>query len=217
MEGSEVQVAWLRRGRLEGISTVQKIDLAFRLIGSTVPVDHGYALYSALSRVVPELHNTTSVSVHPIRGVYSGNGDLQLSDSSRLVLRLPDGDIRLYLKLSGKVLDVAGHRLSVGVPEVRRLSPVSRVRARLVTIKGFLEAAELLEAARRQLDNLNVACEPMVGQRRTFRVRDKQVVGFEVVAFGLAPDDSVRLQENGLGGRRKMGCGVFVPSGESPK
>lgn len=196
---------------------MQDIDLVFRLIGSTVPVDHGYALYAALSRVVPDLHDTTSVSVHPIRGVYSGNGDLQLSDSSRLVLRLPDGDIRLYLKLAGKVLDVAGHRLSVGVPEVHTLSPVARLRARLVTIKGFLEAADFLEAVRRQLDNLNVACEPMVGQRRTFRVRDKQVVGFEVVAAGLAPEDSIRLQENGLGGRRKMGCGVFVPSGEGPK
>ena len=199
------------------MSTLQNIDLAFRLIGSTVPVDHGYALYAALSRVVPDLHNTTPVGVHPIRGVYSGNGDLRLSDSSRLVLRLPDGEIQLYLKLAGKVLDVAGHRLSIGVPEVRTLSPVARLRARLVTIKGFLEAAHFLAAVRRQLDNLKVACEPMVGQRRTLRVRDKQVVGFEVVAVGLAPEDSIRLQENGLGGRRKMGCGVFVPSGEDPK
>ena len=196
---------------------MQNIDLAFRLIGSTVPVDHGYALYAALSRVVPDLHNTAPVGVQPIRGVYSGNGDLRLSDSSRLVLRLPDGDIQLYLKLAGKVLDVAGHRLSIGVPEVRTLSPVARLRARLVTIKGFLEAAHFLAAVRRQLDNLKVACAPMVGQRRTFRVRDKQVVGFEVMAVGLAPEDSIRLQENGLGGRRKMGCGVFVPSGEDPK
>ena len=30
------------------------IDLAFRLTGATVPVDHGYALYAALSRIIPE-------------------------------------------------------------------------------------------------------------------------------------------------------------------
>ena len=66
------------------------IDLAFRLNGSAIPVDHGYALYATLSRIVPEIHQATDIGVHPIRGVYNGNGKLQLSDSSRLVLRLPD-------------------------------------------------------------------------------------------------------------------------------
>ena len=101
------------------------IDLAFRLNGSVVPVDHGYALYSALSRIVPEIHEAKAIGVHPIRGMYNGIGKLQLSDSSRLVLRLPDDEIRPYLKLAGKRLEVDEHPLSVGVPEVRMLLPVS--------------------------------------------------------------------------------------------
>lgn len=189
------------------------VDLAFRLNGSAVPVDHGYALYAALSRIVPEIHETKIIGVQPIRGIYSGNGKLQLSDSSRLVLRLPDEDIRSYLKLAGKRLDVDEHPLSIGVPEVRMLLPVARLRAHLVTIKGFLKEKEFLEAAKRQLQNLNVTCEVLLGQRRTFRVKEKQVVGFEVTMTGLTAKDSVSLQENGLGGRRKMGCGVFVPGG----
>lgn len=188
------------------------VDLAFRLNGSAVPVDHGYALYAALSRIVPEIHETKIIGVQPIRGIYSGNGKLQLSDSSRLVLRLPDEEIRLYLKLAGKRLDVDEHPLSIGVPEVRMLLPVVRLRAHLVTIKGFLKEKEFLEAAKRQLQNLDVTCEVLLGQRRTFRVKEKQVVGFEVTATELTAEDSVRLQGNGLGGRRKMGCGVFVPS-----
>jgi hypothetical protein len=28
---------------------------------------------------------------------------------------------------------------------------------------------------------------------------------------GLSAEDSLRLQEVGIGGRRHMGCGVFVP------
>jgi hypothetical protein len=32
------------------------VDLAFKLTGSKVPVDHGYALYSAISRILPEIH-----------------------------------------------------------------------------------------------------------------------------------------------------------------
>ena len=70
------------------------IDLAFRLTGSAVPVDHGYALYAALSRILPEIHVAKDVAVQPIRGVYSGNGTLHLADFSRLILRLPDEQIR---------------------------------------------------------------------------------------------------------------------------
>ena len=43
------------------------IDLAFRLTGSAVPVDHGYALYAALSRILPEIHAAKDVGVQPIR------------------------------------------------------------------------------------------------------------------------------------------------------
>ncbi len=32
------------------------IDLAFPLRGETLPLDHGYALFAASSRVVPALH-----------------------------------------------------------------------------------------------------------------------------------------------------------------
>ena len=189
------------------------IDLAFRLNGASVPVDHGYALYAALSRIVPEIHAATEVGVQPIRGVYNGNGKLHLSDFSRLILRLPDEQIRSYLKLAGRRLEVDEHPLSVGVPAVRTLLPTPRLRARLVTIKGFLEEEEFLEAARRQLQSLGiVAGEVILGQRRTFRVKEKKVVGFEVAVAGLTAEESLLLQENGIGGRRRMGCGVFIPS-----
>jgi CRISPR-associated protein Cas6 len=44
------------------------VDLAFRLTGSKVPVDHGYALYSAISRLLPQIHEAKNIGVHPIRG-----------------------------------------------------------------------------------------------------------------------------------------------------
>ena len=187
------------------------VDLAFRLNGSTVPVDHGYALYAALSRILSEIHEAKDVGVHPIRGIYSGNGELQLSDFSRLVLRLPDEEIRSYLKLAGKRLEVDEHTLNVGVPEVRMLLPVASLRARLVTIKGFLNEEEFLEAAKRQLEQVDVNGQVSLGARRTFRIKDKQVIGFEMGVTQLTAEESLKLQEQGLGGRRKVGCGVFVP------
>ena len=189
------------------------IDLAFRLTGSAVPVDHGYALYAALSRILPEIHAAKDVAVQPIRGVYRGNGTLHLADFSRLILRLPDEQIQTYLKLAGKRLAVDDRPLNVGVPEVRMLRPVVRLRARLVTIKGFLQEDEFLAAAKRQMEQIGINGQAHLGTRRTFRVRDKQVVGFEMGVTQLTAEESLtlpgagpwRTTENGVWGVRAVG------------
>ena len=82
------------------------VDLAFRVTGTTLPVDHGYALHSAINRLVPDLHEAKAIGVHPIRGRYYGRGALALLPSSRLTIRLPDDCILPYLGLAGKVLDL---------------------------------------------------------------------------------------------------------------
>ena len=201
---------------MNGLLTPQRsagtiIELSFRLLGRTIPVDHGYALYAALSRVVPELHGAQDIGVHPIRGIYGGDGRVYLTPFSRLTLRLPDSQFRPYLQLAGKKLDVAGHGLRIGISHVRLLYPSPALYARLVIIKGFMEPEGFLEAAKRQLQEIGATGDLRVGERRTLRVKDKQVVGFEVVVNTLTGGDAVKLQEVGLGGRRRFGCGVFVP------
>ena len=187
------------------------VDLAFKLMGTRIAVDHGYALFAAVNRLVPELHDAQDVGLHPIRGRFDGNGCLVLSSASRLIVRVPDDRIREFLKLAGSTLDVDGNRFRVGVPEVRTLRPAAVLFARLVTIKGFMEAEEFIEAAKRQLETMGVTSALQLGERRTFRIKEKQVVGFELLATELDAEDSIKLQEIGIGGRRRMGCGVFVP------
>jgi len=50
-----------------------------------------------------------------------------------------------------------------------------------------------------------------LGRRRVMRIKDKTIVGFQVVVAELTAEESITLQEHGLGGRRRMGCGIFVP------
>lgn len=186
-------------------------DLAFRILGMTLSVDHGYALYSSINRIIPDIHDAKEVGVHPIRGTYSGNGSLHLTEQSRLIFRVPDDWIRPLLKLAGKKLDVGGHSIQVGVCETRALRPAATLYSRLVTIKGFMEPKPFLEACGRQLQENGITAKLDLGERRTLRVKEKQVVGFEMIATELTAEDSIYLQEVGIGGRRRMGCGVFVP------
>jgi CRISPR-associated protein Cas6 len=117
---------------------------------------------------------------------------------------------------------VAGHRIRLGVPQVRALVPAPSLVARLVTIKGFTEADPFLQAARRQLDALGVAAElsiPGIGRgrhagklrRHVLQIKERRVVGYTLQATHLTAEGSLRLQERGLGGRRRMGCGFFAP------
>lgn len=204
------------------------IDLLFALEGPTLPIDHGYDLYSALSRLVPVLHGDVPWRVAPIRGSAAVNGVLKLDRRySRLRVRLPAEDIPEILALAGKTLEIGAHRVRLGIPQVSALIPTPSLVARLVTIKvskfkRIPEPAEFLAAARRQLDTLAVAGEagiplveagPHTGKprRRVLRVKEKTVVGFPLRVTGLTAEESITLQENGVGGRSKMGCGFFLP------
>lgn len=198
------------------------IDLSFPLMSvKSIPADHGYLLYSALSRLLPDVHKANGIAVHPVRGTQIGGRQLSLNDRSRLVLRTDTDSVGKLIQLAGKQLSIAGSGVRIGVPQVWALQPATTLRSRLVIIKvkDAPTAADLTEdiftaALRRQLDALEVSNEVIVtiGKRRTLRIKDKEVVGYEVILEGLTAEESLNIQERGLGGRRHMGCGVFVPT-----
>jgi CRISPR-associated protein Cas6 len=191
------------------------LDLEFQVFStSAIAVDHGYYVYAGLSRLLPALHATNGIAVHPIRGRQIGDRMLQLLPWSSLKVRTPQEHVGVLVALAGKTITIGDRTVRLGVPKVLMLEPAGSLRSRLVTIKGMLDAQAFGEAVRRQLnaDEIGEKVQLTVGKRRTIRIRDKEVVGFEVVLEGLTANESIKIQENGLGGRRHMGCGVFVPS-----
>ncbi|MBV8318388.1 MAG: type I-MYXAN CRISPR-associated protein Cas6/Cmx6 [Planctomycetaceae bacterium] len=200
------------------------IDLAFQIVGTTIPLDHGYRLFSALSRVLPQLHGDTRVGVHPIRGLRVAPGLLSLTEHSRLKLRLPSEEVAPYIALAANELNLDGHTLRVGIPRVEGLVPAAKVGSRLVTFRGALDLPRFEVHIRDELSRLEIAAEPSfipsehprwAGQpkRRVVQIKDKRIVGYALRVVGLTAEESIRLQETGLGGRRRMGCGIFLPVG----
>ena len=204
------------KGTITESNVMSTVDLAFPLLSiKPIPADHGYHLYSALSRVLPELHQQDGIGIHPIRGQQIGNRQFNLDTRSRLILRTDADAIGQLIQLAGKPLTIAGITIRVGVPQVWSLKPAPALRSRLVTIKlkdGVTPDTFQL-SAREQLVALGVSAEAILtlGKRRTLRIKDKEVVGYEVILEGLTAEESLNVQEKGLGGRRHMGCGVFVP------
>mgnify|MGYP005838513755 CR=1 FL=1 len=201
-----------------GEANLPYVELSFGLTGQTLPADHGYGLYSALSHLQPELHHLDGLSIQTITGIPDKQGKIYLSDKSRLRIRLPGDKVPLVYPLAGKQLTIGIHHIRLGIPQIFELQPASKLRSRLVTIKKFQEPEPFLEAAKRQLDELgiegtisiptNAEGEP---DRKAIKIKPYSVVGFGLEVTGLNETDSIKLQEDGLGGKHRMGCGVFVP------
>ncbi|MCI0487073.1 MAG: type I-MYXAN CRISPR-associated protein Cas6/Cmx6 [Blastocatellia bacterium] len=187
------------------------IELRFPVIGNALPSDHGYAMFSIISKLIPEAHGSDWLAVETIPGTTRGDGGLHLGPRARLKMRLPQDRVPLMLKLAGKRLDVSGYGVRLGVPQVFLLKPASSLYARCVTIKKFTEPEPFLDAVARKLDELGIKGEPDIGPRRAFRVANHTIVGFGLKVHDLSDEGSIILQERGIGGRRHMGCGFFVP------
>lgn len=208
------------------------IDLSFQLLGGPIPVDHGYHVYSAISQILPAIHGDAQIGIHPIFGHLLGDRMLALTKSSYLTLRLPVDRVAHVLPLAGKTLDLGDSSLTVGIPSTKVLVPAAALESHFVTIKGFMEPEQFLEAVQRQLNELDIQGEPSLIStgdavevnrsrnrgtrsqwiRRTLRIRDKEIVGFALQVEALTAEESILLQEKGIGGRRRFGCGIFVPA-----
>ena len=211
------------------------LDLMFSVSGDTIPADHGYFLHSALSELLPFHHDDKQrglTGVHPISGTLCGGRKLAITDRSRLIIRVARDRVADYLELCEKRLEIGDSSILVGVPSSRSLVPAAVLWSRLVTIKGFTSPPEFLEAAQRQIADLgiegkarllfrkgvsskegktdNLAKSPFV--KRTLNIKGREVVGFSLVVDELTADESLHLQIRGLGGRRSMGCGIFLPA-----
>jgi CRISPR-associated protein Cas6 len=186
-----------------------KVDLSYPVLGKLLSVDHGYALYGAISRVLPVIHEDQETGLKFVRGRYIGNGLLDISPASELILRLPISKVGQYLGLAGKNLEILGHGLRVGVPHTRCLIPGATLYSPLVTTKNGHDQGRFEAEVTGQMARLDIKGRLAIGKRRTFQVHGKQVVGYEVLVSELTAPESILLQEHGLGGRRKMGCGFF--------
>jgi hypothetical protein len=73
----------------------------------------------------------------------------------------------------------------------------------------------LLKEKPRSLEQLQAAPEisgePVIGAGGHLQLPDQSLPGFAVQLHGLTPEDSLHLQDAGLGDHRKLGCGVFLP------
>jgi CRISPR-associated protein Cas6 len=186
-------------------------EVHFELQGTLLPKDHGYPLFLELSRLLPWLPEETLAAVHPIHGAETGKDDLLiLNRRAKLVVRIPrqrEDDVSI---LSGQTIMIGGHKLTIGKGKTKPLTRHSPLYAHCVST-GSMDEEGFTRDIIRILDDLKITCRFICGRRQTITTADGVTYGYSLLLHDLPVDLSILVQQRGMGGNRKIGCGIFIP------
>ncbi len=192
------------------VQTVAAVDVVFPIHGQTLARDHAQSLQQALCAQWPWLTQDALAGVHSIKLVPGAGESALMSRRTRLLLRVSAQRAEELMALTALDLDVAGHHLRLSTPHLRELQPHSTLYAYKVASESGDEVA-LMAALALELAALGVGGERVCGKRQAMMVSGRAMDTFSLMLHALPPEQSLRLQQHGLGSHRLLGCGLFVP------
>lgn len=201
------------------------IDMLFSLKGRTLPVDHAEPLAQAVLAVVPWLSEETGGGIHHIYVAGSQNGwqrpeadtdqPLMLSRRTKLGIRVPRHRAdELRAALEQRDLDIAGHALHLETGKERLLSRETTLFSRAVCASASDSACEsdFLAWAAAALGALDIRVrKALCGKAVRLKTQAGVLSARSLMLADLSFEESVRLQQRGLGSHRTLGCGLFIP------
>ena len=193
------------------------VDLVYSIQCLRLPVDHAQVLSLAVQNQLPWFATEERAALHAIHVAESGNGwvrpddFIHLSRRTKLTLRVPKHRIEDAQQLSGTALDLGGHPLTVGTSIIRPLSTLTTIFARYVAASESDEQ-QFLRDALAQLKALGVKPKKMLcGMEKSIVTTQGALRTRSLMLAELSVDESLILQQRGLGLHRVLGCGVFIP------
>lgn len=186
-------------------------DVQFDIGGDEIPADHGHVMFEALVGLLPWLRDTPGAGVHPIHGAPNGRNDnLIVNRRVKLMLRVPVARLDDIQTLVGKRIDTGVGELLIGAAKEKPLAPFATLYSPLVDF-GIVDEVDFLDAARAELEKMAIRCGLIPGKKRKMHLPEGDVWGYSLMLHDVAPEQSLLVQEQGLGRHRAYGCGLFVP------
>ena len=193
--------------------TPRMIDLQFDLVGSTLPADNALLLSRAVQQILPWLTDDAGTGIQLLKGAQTNSGDatVNINRRAKLFLRVPQTRVNDAAALVSHTLDLAGHRLQVGEFKTRAFTPFSNIYAHFVD-KGSATEEQFVQDVMRELDgHFQLRCGFICGRQQTLQGPEGRVHGYSLMLHDLPPHKSLRLQDEGMGHNRLLGCGIFIP------
>lgn len=197
------------------------VDINFKIKCSHLPLDHAHDLSTAIIDVCPWIEQNDHVGIHLIHGAESGNGWIRPQEPDALIypsrrtlfsIRTPNDRIDDVKQLAGKTIMVGDIPIEISKPSIRKLSKITTIFARYLLAKEIDNEAEFLQEMAELLAKKGIRPKKMMSGRITsLRFPNKTLEVRSLMIDGLEVTESVRIQQEGLGPGRKIGCGIFLP------
>lgn len=191
-------------------SPVDLVEAIFPIEGKSLPRDHAQALQRTLAAELPWLDSDVGAAILPLKLVLGSENPGLLSPRTRLILRAYPNRLDTLRALAGRSLEVAGHSLRLGAVHLRALQPHTTLYSYGVS-SSSADEVEFMQQVERELDDLAVGGERVCGKRNRLCLAEEEITTFSLMLHGLVAQQSLRVQQMGLGPHRLLGCGIFVP------
>ena len=200
------------------------VDLVFDIDCRELPVDHARDLADAIHAHLPQVGEDARIGVHNIHLAGSQNGwerpdpklgqRLILSRRTKLTIRVPqDQREQVETALLDAELDVAGCSMRIGKAKQKMLSSQGTVFSRYVVCEQGEDADEnaFLQRIVSHLGERGIkVTKALCGKTNEIEGPDGTLQTRSIMIAGLTPEESVRIQQEGIGPLREMGCGIFI-------
>ncbi|HIQ14392.1 MAG TPA: type I-MYXAN CRISPR-associated protein Cas6/Cmx6 [Leucothrix sp.] len=200
------------------------IDLVFSIKCKTLPLNHAWALSREILKHLPWIEGDPIAGIHQIHVAESNNGWMRPDDDeenallypsrrTKMTLRIPSEQLKATEELCGVTLDIDGHSLLIGSAKKKIFTNTSVISSRYVLGDPNESEDDFLAKAALELENnINFKVKKMLcGKTHSIKTPNGILTTRSLMIADLDSDTSIKIQQLGLGNRRELGCGLFLP------
>jgi CRISPR-associated protein Cas6 len=200
------------------------IDLSFAISCKTLPLDHAWVLSQAILEHLPWLTDEVA-GIHHIHVAESNNGWMRPTDDEKGALLYPSHRTKMTLRipslkieqanqeLTGKTLLIDGHKLTVGKSKKKELTNDSVIFSRHVLSSTKENENDFLARIAQEVKQISgfKVKKMLCGKTHTINTPSERLLTRHLMIADLDSESSVKIQQQGLGDARVLGCGIFLP------
>jgi len=196
------------------------VDVSFKFSddGTAIAADHAYDLFQAVLKKFPKIEKIDNLAIHSLYGAESGAGwerpetEIYLSKRTRFSIRTPVEHAQDFYNLDGQTLVVGNYKMNLSKPTTKGLVSTDTLFCRTVVVDNNKNEEEFLKDVNSALAAMSINVKKMLcGKEHIVQTPSKILVGKTLLITDLEKQDSIKLQELGIGIGKLFGCGIFLP------
>ena len=197
-------------------------DVLFSMDCKSLPIDHAWSLSQEITKLLPWMLEDHEAGMHQIHVAESNNGWIRPDDGnallfpskrSKMSLRIPAEKYSEVKNLVGKTLEFDGYKITLGKIKKKPLGNSGVIFARYVLFKDGLTENDLLNDIATEIkEKTNSTVKKMLcGKTHEIKTPDAILRTIHLMIADLDDETSIKIQQQGLGEGRELGCGLFLP------